>query len=78
MVIVVAMLSVPSIFFRPKEQEKESDAMREKFMVPESDHLTLLNVYLVSLKPKKKMNLMKFNIDGKYIFIVIAMESEWI
>jgi pre-mRNA-splicing factor ATP-dependent RNA helicase DHX38/PRP16 len=45
-VIVVAMLSVPTIFFRPKEQEKESDAMREKFMVPESDHLTLLNVYL--------------------------------
>lgn len=44
--IVVSMLSVPSVFFRPKDREEESDAMREKFFVPESDHLTLLNVYL--------------------------------
>jgi pre-mRNA-splicing factor ATP-dependent RNA helicase DHX38/PRP16 len=42
---VVSMLSVPSVFFRPKDREEESDAMREKFFVPESDHLTLLNVY---------------------------------
>jgi len=40
------MLSVPSVFFRPKGREEESDAIREKFFVPESDHLTLLNVYL--------------------------------
>jgi len=40
------MLSVPSVFFRPKDREEESDAAREKFFVPESDHLTLLNVYL--------------------------------
>jgi len=39
-------LSVPSVFFRPKDREEESDAAREKFFVPESDHLTLLNVYL--------------------------------
>ena len=44
--IVVSMLSVPSVFFRPKGREEESDAVREKFFVPESDHLTLLNVYL--------------------------------
>ncbi|KAG9144614.1 hypothetical protein Leryth_010816 [Lithospermum erythrorhizon] len=42
---VVSMLSVPSVFFRPKDREEESDAAREKFFVPESDHLTLLNVY---------------------------------
>lgn len=42
---VVAMLSMPSVFYRPREREEESDAMREKFFVPESDHLTLLNVY---------------------------------
>ncbi|ESQ30195.1 hypothetical protein EUTSA_v100122210mg, partial [Eutrema salsugineum] len=42
---IVSMLSVPSVFFRPKEREEESDAAREKFFVPESDHLTLLNVY---------------------------------
>ena len=43
--IVVSMLSVPGIFFRPKDREDESDAAREKFFVPESDHLTMLNVY---------------------------------
>lgn len=42
---IVAMLSVPSVFYRPKERQEESDAAREKFLVPESDHLTLLNVY---------------------------------
>lgn len=42
---IVSMLSVPGVFFRPKEREAESDAAREKFMVPESDHLTLLNTY---------------------------------
>eukprot|EP00298_Acanthocystis_sp_HF-20_P016089 c21372_g1_i3.p1 GENE.c21372_g1_i3~~c21372_g1_i3.p1 ORF type:complete len:638 (-),score=290.30 c21372_g1_i3:67-1866(-) len=45
MLTVVSMLSVPSVFYRPKEREEESDAMREKFCVPESDHLTFLNVY---------------------------------
>ena len=39
------MLSVPAIFYRPKTREDESDAAREKFQVPESDHLTFLNVY---------------------------------
>jgi pre-mRNA-splicing factor ATP-dependent RNA helicase DHX38/PRP16 len=42
---VVSMLSVPSVFFRPRDRETEADAAREKFFVPESDHLTLLNVY---------------------------------
>lgn len=45
MAIIVSMLSVPSVFFRPRERAEESDAVREKFAVPESDHLTLLNVY---------------------------------
>merc|ERR1719154_933044 len=43
--IIVSMLSVPSIFFRPKGREEDSDAAREKFQVPESDHLTFLHVY---------------------------------
>ncbi|XP_035229076.1 pre-mRNA-splicing factor ATP-dependent RNA helicase PRP16-like [Stegodyphus dumicola] len=44
--IIVSMLSVPAIFYRPKGREEESDLAREKFQVPESDHLTFLNVYL--------------------------------
>ncbi|KAJ3325084.1 DEAH-box RNA helicase prp16 [Blyttiomyces sp. JEL0837] len=42
---IVSMLSVPTVFYRPKERAEESDAAREKFMVSESDHLTLLHVY---------------------------------
>ncbi|CAO3619118.1 unnamed protein product [Cunninghamella echinulata] len=42
---IVSMLSVPSVFYRPKERMEESDLAREKFFVPESDHLTLLHVY---------------------------------
>lgn len=42
---IVAMLSVPSVFYRPPQRQEESDAAREKFFVPESDHLTLLHVY---------------------------------
>ena len=45
MATVVAMLNVPTVFYRPKERAAESDAAHEKFFVPESDHLTLLHVY---------------------------------
>ncbi|CAN3373346.1 hypothetical protein DIURU_001279 [Diutina rugosa] len=47
MVSIVAMLALgPSqIFLRPKERAKEADSARDKFIIPESDHLTLLNVY---------------------------------
>ncbi|CDH09224.1 related to Pre-mRNA-splicing factor ATP-dependent RNA helicase PRP16 [Zygosaccharomyces bailii ISA1307] len=45
MVTIVSMLSVPMVFYRPSERQKESDRARSRFFVPESDHLTLLNVY---------------------------------
>lgn len=45
MTTIVSMLSVPNVFYRPKERQEESDAAREKFFVPESDHLTYLHVY---------------------------------
>ena len=43
---IVSMLSAPSIFYRPSARQEAADAAHEKFFVPESDHLTLLNVYL--------------------------------
>lgn len=45
MVTIVSMLSVPLVFYRPSERQQESDRARSRFFVPESDHLTLLNVY---------------------------------
>ncbi|CDK28199.1 unnamed protein product [Kuraishia capsulata CBS 1993] len=44
-VIIVSMLSVPNVFYRPRERQQQSDQARERFFVPESDHLTMLNVY---------------------------------
>ncbi|SPN97200.1 probable pre-mRNA splicing factor ATP-dependent RNA helicase PRP16 [Cephalotrichum gorgonifer] len=45
MVTIVSMLSVPNVFYRPKERQEEADTQREKFWVHESDHLTYLQVY---------------------------------
>jgi pre-mRNA-splicing factor ATP-dependent RNA helicase DHX38/PRP16 len=42
---IVSMLSVPTVFHRPVDKAEEADAIREKFCVPESDHLTLLHIY---------------------------------
>lgn len=42
---IVAMLSVPSVFYRPKEKQQQADQKKAKFHDPHGDHLTLLNVY---------------------------------
>lgn len=43
--IIVSMLSGPTVFYRPEGREEESDRERERFYIHDSDHLTLLNVY---------------------------------
>ena len=45
MLIIVSMLSVPNVFYRPSNRQEEADAIRSKLYVFESDHLTLLYVY---------------------------------
>lgn len=45
MLTIVAMLSVQSVFYRPKGQQEQADQKRRKFMDATGDHLTLLNVY---------------------------------
>ena len=42
---IVALLSVPQVFMRPKESAKLADAAKAKFAHAEGDHLTLLNAY---------------------------------
>jgi pre-mRNA-splicing factor ATP-dependent RNA helicase DHX15/PRP43 len=42
---IVACLSVPAIFMRPKEQAKLADDAKAQFAVDDSDHCTLLNAY---------------------------------
>ncbi|KAK8118723.1 pre-mrna-splicing factor atp-dependent rna helicase prp22 protein [Apiospora kogelbergensis] len=42
---IIAMLSIPTIFYRPKEKQQVADQKKAKFHDPSGDHLTLLNVY---------------------------------
>ncbi|MCJ1409366.1 DEAH-box ATP-dependent RNA helicase prp22 [Ptychographa xylographoides] len=42
---IVAMLSVQTVFYRPKEKQQQADQKKSKFHDPHGDHLTLLNVY---------------------------------
>ena len=46
MLSICALLSVPQIFMRPKDQTKEADAVRNNnFKHVDGDHLTLLNAF---------------------------------
>lgn len=45
MLTIVAMLSQPTIFYRPKDKQSQADQKKAKFHDPHGDHLTLLNVY---------------------------------
>ncbi|KAF2863450.1 pre-mRNA splicing factor ATP-dependent RNA helicase prp16 [Piedraia hortae CBS 480.64] len=42
---IVAMLSVPSVWYRPSNTPQSQPSPHEKFMVHDSDHLSLLLVY---------------------------------
>ncbi|RKF74212.1 Pre-mRNA-splicing factor ATP-dependent RNA helicase prp22 [Golovinomyces cichoracearum] len=42
---IVAMLSLPTVFYRPKEKQNQADQKKSKFHDQHGDHLTLLNVY---------------------------------
>ncbi|MCJ1374623.1 DEAH-box ATP-dependent RNA helicase prp22 [Loxospora ochrophaea] len=42
---IVAMLSVQTVFYRPKEKQQQADQKKAKFHDAHGDHLTLLNVY---------------------------------
>ena len=45
MLTIVAMLSVQSVFYRPREKQQQADQKKSKFHDPHGDHLTLLRVY---------------------------------
>ncbi|GAB2213965.1 hypothetical protein Droror1_Dr00018294 [Drosera rotundifolia] len=45
MLIAVAMLSVESIFYVPRDKKEESNIARRQFSSPEGDHITLITVY---------------------------------
>jgi pre-mRNA-splicing factor ATP-dependent RNA helicase DHX15/PRP43 len=42
---IAAMLSVPSVFVRPREAAKQADEAKARFAHVDGDHMTLLNAY---------------------------------
>lgn len=42
---ITAMLSVPNVFMRPRDVQKQADEAKARFAHIDGDHLTLLNVY---------------------------------
>ena len=44
-ITIVAMLSVQSVFYRPRDKQNLADQKRAKFFQPDGDHLTMLAVY---------------------------------
>ncbi|KMZ59607.1 putative ATP-dependent RNA helicase [Zostera marina] len=57
MLIIVAMLSVESIFFFPREKLEEARAARKNFSSVDGDHITLVNVFRSSLEFLDKLKL---------------------
>jgi len=54
-VSIVACLSVPQIFMRPRETAKAADAAKAQFTHADSDHITMLNAYAqYELTPDKE------------------------
>ncbi|KAK8807308.1 hypothetical protein WA158_004067 [Blastocystis sp. Blastoise] len=45
MIYIASLLSVPSPFLRPLDQQYQADQMKKQFMSIEGDHITLLNLF---------------------------------
>lgn len=45
MLILTSMLSVPNVFVRPWDRQKHADKIKRGFCYPDSDHISLINVY---------------------------------
>lgn len=50
---IVALLSVPQVFMRPKEAARAADAAKAKFAHADGDHLTLLNAFHMYLQKNR-------------------------
>lgn len=44
-IVIIAMLSVPEVFYRPRDKREKADRAKQHFEDYSGDHLTLLNVY---------------------------------
>ena len=59
--IIVSLLQSDNIFYTPSTLKEKIDKIREKFINPISDHLTLLNVYIQWKESENKGALCKEN-----------------
>ena len=50
MIAIAAVISVPMIYLRPKDQQRQADEARAKFVHVDGDHLSLLQTYQAYLQ----------------------------
>eukprot|EP00250_Pteridium_aquilinum_P014497 c22029_g1_i2 orf=326-2476(+) len=55
MLAIVAMLSVESIFYQPRGKMDEARAAKQRFLCPDGDHITLVNVLRAYVSEVEKM-----------------------
>ncbi|RDX47706.1 P-loop containing nucleoside triphosphate hydrolase protein [Lentinus brumalis] len=79
MLTIVSMLSVPSVFYRPKERMEEADAALEKFNMPESGHLNDWALqHFLHLKLLRKAREVLQNTDrASGVHLSSAQEPNW-
>ncbi len=69
---IVAMLSSPNIFMRPKNAQRAADEAKARFSHVDGDHLTLLNAYYAW-----KVRIFLYSFDCMYIYPHICMVTRW-
>ena len=77
MLTIVSLLSSDSIMFTPRHKREEANAVRRKFMSPDGDHLTMLNVYrgYKAAKGNKKWCFENF-INGKNMKVATEIRGQ--
>lgn len=65
MLALVAMLSVESIFYQPRGKMDEAKAAKQRFLCPDGDHITLVNVLRAYISEVEKVGI--GNVAGKCI-----------
>lgn len=78
-IAIISLLSVDSIFFTPSDKREQASEARKKFLHPDGDHLTLLNVLKSYWEVKGDIEWCKENfINNRNIKIALEVRDQLI
>ncbi|CEP08311.1 hypothetical protein [Parasitella parasitica] len=76
-IAIISLLSVDSIFFTPSDKREQASEARKKFLHPDGDHLTLLNVLKSYWEVKGDIEWCKENfINNRNIKIALEVRDQ--